>query len=289
MQPKIKQFFMFLAIGAFIGLSMYLFVVPFAYLVKFKSELPPLSIYSFVDQNVTDKEEWQDKLHMTQVLETPDKQDVKLFWEIEYDGEISAVTIKIIFTENQWREKLKILVLNAPLLDSALTRIKEIYKEMKEDMESFGWTIPKNDQLNGSDCLCVDLESTFREKPRLMNEHVDRLAYYAQNVANRSPRLYIRSINFLDQFFAYSFCFPVDHRVHQKEIPDGYFYKKQPNIGTNSIDFYGNFAATQRFWANLYDSLKLNQKEIKYPVVEEFLDSPFSGKDDKEWHSKLYF
>jgi hypothetical protein len=24
-------------------------------------------------------------------------------------------------------------------------------------------------------------------------------------------------------------------------------------------------------------------------VVEEFLDSPFSGIDDKEWKSKLYF
>ena len=289
MQLKMKRLFMFLGIGAFIGLSIYLFVIPYAYVVKFKSELSPLSIYSFVYQNVTDKEEWQDQLHMTQVLKTPDKQDVKLFWEIEYDGEISEITIKIIFTKNQWQEKLKILVLNASLFDATLTRIKEIYREMNDDIESFGWTTPKNDQLNGSDCLCVDLESTWREKPRLMNEHVDRLAYYAQNVTNRSPRLYIRSINFLDQFFAYSFCFPVDHRLNQNEIPDGYFYKKQPNIGVNSIDFYGNFAATQRFWANLYDSLKLNHKEIKYPVVEEFLDSPFSGKDDKEWHSKLYF
>lgn len=289
MNLNIKQSFIFLGIGSLVGLSIYLFFLPYAYLVKFKSEHSPLSIYSFVHQNVIETEELQDKLHMTQVIETENEQDINLFWEIKYDGEISEIKIKIIFTENQWIEKLKILVLNADLFDSTLTRIKGIYKELNEDIESFDWATPKNGQLNGSDCLCVDLKSTFKEKPRMMNEHVDHLAYYAQNVNNRSPRLYISSINFLEQSFSYSFCFPVSHPLKQKELPEDYFYKKQPSIGANSVDFYGNFASTYRYWAHLYDSLKLDDKEIKYPIVEEFLDSPFSGKDDKEWHSKLYF
>ena len=218
MNLNIKQSFIFLGLGALVGLSIYLFFLPYAYLVKFKSEHSPLSIYSFVQQNVIETEEWQDKLHMTQVIETENEQDINLFWEIEYDGEISEIKIKIIFTENQWIEKLKILVLNADLFDSTLTRIKDIYKELNEDIESFDWATPKNGQLNGSDCLCVDLKSTFKEKPRMMNEHVDHLAYYAQNVQQSISTLIYQLNQLLRTILFIFFLFPSKSSIKTKGI-----------------------------------------------------------------------
>ena len=284
-----KKIIFLLGSVVLLGLFIYLFYFPYAYQLKFKSELSPYSIYSFIHENTNDIKEETDMFRMTQILKNEKNQDVKLKWEIEYNGEISQIRIKVNFTKEQWKEKLKLLTFGSTLLDITIERIKEMYTRMSADLNSYRWTMPKSDQLSSSDCLCVFLESKIRDKPRLMNQHVDQLAYYAQNIIPQAPRLYIKSINFLEQSFSYEFCFPLADGEKRNTLPTEYYIKNQPSIGENSSRFYGNFAATPRFWANLYDSLKIEQKEIKYPIAEVFLDSPFSGKEDKEWQSILYF
>lgn len=284
-----KKIIFLLGSVVLLGLFIYLFYFPYAYQLKFKSELSPYSIYSFIHENTNDIKEETDMFRMTQILKNEKNQDVKLKWEIEYNGEISQIRIKVNFTKEQWKEKLKLLTFGSALSDITIERIKEMNTRMSADLNSYRWTMPKSDQLSSSDCLCVFLESKIRDKPRLMNQHVDQLAYYAQNIVPQAPRLYIKSINFLEQSFSYEFCFPLTDGEKRNTLPTEYYIKTQPSIGRNSSRFYGNFAATPRFWANLYDSLKIEQKEIKYPIAEVFLDSPFSGKEDKEWQSILYF
>ena len=274
-------------IGAgFIG---YLFFAPYAYVVRFTSSHSPYSIYSFVYENTSKSTETTNGLKLRQTLEFENKQDVYLHWDIHYDGNISDVTIKVNFTESTIIEKLRILTFRSTLLHPILKRIKGIHGKMLEDRKSFQWTKPKTDQLFECECLCVGLASKIRKKPQLMNQHVDALAHYAQNNTNNSPRLYINDIDFAEQSFSYEFCFPISENGVIHPIPDDYYIKKQAEVSLNSIDFYGNFAATPRFWAKLYDSLKTEEKTIKFPIIEVFLDSPFSGKSDKDWHSKIYF
>ncbi|MGB2223124.1 MAG: hypothetical protein ACPH3F_01785 [Flavobacteriaceae bacterium] len=289
MKSKIKRLFIFLGIAVLTCFSFYMFYLPHAYLIKFKSELTPFSIYGFIHQSMIDEKEEAGTLFITQLLKNENEEYANLLWEIDYDGEISYVRIKVIFTNEQWKEKLKILTFRSNLFDAAFEKIKLMHKEMNDNLKSFRWSSPKHEQISESDCLCVNLESAINEKPRLMNQHVDRLAFFAKNVENKFPRLYINSINFADQRFSYEFCFPINDKEELGTISEEYYVKHQPNIGTKAIDFYGNFAETPQFWAKLYDSLKHENKQIKYPIVEEFIDSPFSGKNDTEWLSKIYF
>jgi hypothetical protein len=39
----------------------------------------------------------------------------------------------------------------------------------------------------------------------------------------------------------------------------------------------------------MFREFDLNEKNLKYPLVEVFYDSPFSGGDDKKWKSQTYF
>jgi effector-binding domain-containing protein len=289
MKSKIKRLFIFLGIAVLICFSFYMFYLPHAYLIKFKSELSPFSIYGFINESAIDKKEEGGILFITQLLKNESEEYANLFWEIDYDGDISNVRIKVIFTKEQWKEKIKILTFRSSLLDATFEKIKLIYKEMNDNLNSFRWSSPKDEQISESDCLCVNLESAINEKPRLMNQHVDRLAYYAKTIKNKSPRLYINAINFAEQRFSYEFCFPIDDKDKLGSISEEYYVKHQPNIETKAINFYGNFARTPQFWAKLYDSLRHENKQIRYPIVEEFIDSPFSGKNDTEWLSKIYF
>jgi len=38
----------------------------------------------------------------------------------------------------------------------------------------------------------------------------------------------------------------------------------------------------------MFREFDLNEKNLKYPLIEVFYDSPFSGGDDKKWKSQTY-
>jgi len=52
---------------------------------------------------------------------------------------------------------------------------------------------------------------------------------------------------------------------------------------------FGNYSQTFRGWFKVLERTAFLNKEIQYPIVEEFKDSPFSGTPDTEWESILYF
>ena len=283
---RIKSIIFIISFSIGLAIFIYLFFIPYAYIINFKTSQSPLSVYSFVHENTLDIYEKEKGIDFTQILKN---EDTQLHWKVESNDKGSNVRIKIVFKKSNLKEKIRILTFRSSLLEKIVKRIKKIYKSMSDDFKSFSWTTPLNDKLPEIDCLCIQIDSKIREKPKLMNQNVDLLAYHAQNQSKLPPKLFINDIDFINQKFSYEFCFPIGKGGVYKPIPEEFYIKKQIVSTSHSIDFYGNFAATQRFWAKLYDSLKLENGKINYPVVEEFLDSPFSGKNDKEWKSKLYF
>lgn len=283
----------YIGIGIFflasVALIVYIFLIPYAYVIKLKTEHAPYAVYGFIQENATDIEDNNGVLYVTEVLENEHGSGVKLLWEISSTGNGSAIKIKVRFTENRQKEKLKILTLSSRRLKNIIERVKQIQRKMHEEVNMQRWVMNEDDRLPPAKCLCVALDSKITKKPMLMNEHVDNLAFYVQNVKNNPPRLYINSIDFLNQSFQYEFCYPLLNNNLNAPFPDPYYIKNQPEIGTNSLDFYGNFAATFRAWAKLHDSLQLEEKQIDYPIAELFLDSPFSVKKETEWHSKIFF
>ena len=282
----IKSIISIICFSIGLAILIYLFFMPYAYIVNFKTSQSPIYVYSFVHENTLDIYEKEKVIYFTQILKN---EDAQLHWRVKSSNKGSDVRIKIVFNKSNLKEKIRILTFRSSSLKKIVKRIKKIYKSMSDDFKSFSWTTPLNDKLPEIDCLCIQLDSKIREKPKFMNQNVDLLAYHAQNQSKLPPKLYINDIDFINQMFSYEFCFPIGKSGVFKPIPEEFYVKKQIVSTSHSIDFYGNFAATQRFWAKLYDSLRLENDKIGYPVVEEFLDSPFSGKDDKEWKSKLYF
>lgn len=283
---RIKSIISIICFSVGLAIFIYLFFMPYAYVVNFKTSQSPISVYSFVHENSLDICENEKGIYFTQILKN---EDTQLHWRVESGNKGSDVQIKIVFNESNLKEKIRILTFRSSLLEKILKRIKKMYKSMSDDFKSFSWTTPLKNKLSEINCLCIQLDSKIREKPKLMNQNVDLLAYHSQNKLKLPPKLYINDIDFINQKFSYEFCFPIGKSGVYKPLPEEFYIKKQIVSTSHSIDFYGNFAATQRFWAKLYDSLRLENDKISYPVVEEFLDSPFSGIDDKEWKSKLYF
>ena len=92
-------------------------------------------------------------------------------------------------------------------MDAAFEKIKLMHKEMNDNLKSFRWSSPKHEQISESDCLCVNLESAINEKPRLMNQHVDRLAFCKMSKTNF--HVYILTPSTLQIKVFLRFCFPI--------------------------------------------------------------------------------
>ncbi len=287
---RFKDFYKVVFVLALAGLFIYLFFIPYAYVIRLKSDYAPFAVYSFISDHSTQIEEKDGILLVSHVLQNVnDEIPVNLLWKIKSDGDYSNIKINVSFSKNQYLEKLKVLLFRSSLLKNTIERIKAIQKNMQKELSFQHWSFVENDYLPASTCLCTSLSSKMRDKPKLMNAHVDELAFYSQNIANKPPRLYINEIDFLNQSFVYEFCFPLNESGVRQPLPEAYYVKKQPRLGSSSVNYYGNYAATPRAWSNIYDSLRLENKQINFPIAEVFIDSPFSGKEDKDWLCKIYF
>ena len=178
---RIKSIISIICFSVGLAIFIYLFFMPYAYVVNFKTSQSPISVYSFVHENTLDIYENEKGIYFTQILKN---EDTQLHWRVESGNKGSDVQIKIVFNESNLKEKIRILTFKSSLLEKILKRIKKIYKSMSDDFKSYSWTTPLNDKLPEIDCLCIQLDSKIREKPKLMNQNVDLLAYHAQNQSN---------------------------------------------------------------------------------------------------------
>lgn len=66
------------------------------------------------------------------------------------------------------------------------------------------------------------------------------------------------------------------------------FVKEQPAIKGYAQAFFGNFSQSHPRWFKTIQKLEILEKQIQFPAVEVFYDSPFSFSPENEWKSILY-
>lgn len=268
----------------------YLLIWPYAYKLTFNIDQPSLSVFAFLSENLEDVNITKEEVNFRQKFSNADFPNIVFHWKIiRLKNNRSKVEIKLNFTEHRFQERSKILFRKSTSVDLLLNHVKEIYKLLDQKSKKYSWDSPKDGTLAQSICICVNIDSKISDKANKMNEYVDELAFYARDIIKSYPRNYIQKIDLKKQTINFDFCFPLKEKMEPKGLPEHLFIESKPKINGKSIDFYGNYSLTHEGWFNLIDLFSKKYSIAETSIIEIFYDSPFSLKDEKKWHSRLFF
>jgi len=271
----------------FFSFLIFVWFLKFNYKIRFKTHHAPLSVYFFLD-NTNSKMKYTDGIVS---LETDPLESSKISfqWEITPTENGSYVETSLILLQNSFYEKIKILSKKSELFDESLLYIESFRDNLVKDYQSFRWNKPVIDSLDSALCLCINISSKISEKANQMNKNIDALAEQLFNQNKNPPRLYIHELDIYNQTLNFDFCFPISNTTKPLKVESPYFIKTFEKIEGNSIRFFGNYGGTYRGWFSMLANIENLNKNLSYPFVEVFFDSPFSGSSDKEWMSKTYY
>ena len=77
---RIKSIIFITCFSIGLAIFIYLFFVPYTYIVNFKTSQSPISVYSFVHENTLDIYEKEKVIYFTQILKN---EDTQLHWRVE--------------------------------------------------------------------------------------------------------------------------------------------------------------------------------------------------------------
>lgn len=269
----------------------YFTLLPFDYKITFKSTNAPWLFYHIIQlnqQEVTLIKQGENEL----AFESKPKEDsnYRLVWNMQsLENEETSVEVEVHFTQNRISEKMKILLGQSHAVNQTLDELKKLTDGLVTESSQYRWDTLQEDQIGSASCLCKSIESKISEKANQMNKNIDGIARYLPIGKKDPPRLYINDMDLEEQTIQFDFCFPLPKKYELPELKDEtLFVTEQPAIKGYAQAFFGNFSQSHRGWFKAIQKLEIVEKQIQFPAVEVFYDSPFSFSPENKWKSILY-
>ena len=145
--------------------------------------------------------------------------------------------------------------------------------------------------IKSSSCLCSRFEGQIDQKASIMNSNIDQLSLFLQNEKKTSPLLIVHNLVLETNQIEFSLCFRVFPEFILSETGPNIYVKDFDFTSLNRVsEFFGNYSLSHYNMFRILDFFDKNIiQENDILFVEEFLDNPFNGGDDKSWKSKVYF
>lgn len=280
-----------------VGLLIFIMTLPFVYIffwpydfkISLDTSQSPLSFFSLFSDNVDNIIFTNDQITFDQRFCSTRLSGILLNWKITgMKNQKAKVEVTVEFLENRIQERFNILFQKSESIDLIVELVKKTQKFFLDESIKYRWGKAKSGKLVQSTCICVNIESSISDKANQMNQYVDELAYYVEDIVRSYPRNYIKHIDFKEQRIKFDFCFPLKNKNLKNPIPDYFFVSTKSEIKGKYINFYGNYSLTHLGWFYLIDRFANMGEEENILITEVFYDSPFSLEDDKNWNSKLF-
>lgn len=288
MKP-LKLILLFFLSLVLLGVTVYLFVVPFSYKINFKTKNAPWFLYHSLkrENHIKLLNDKQDEFRFT-FIDNDNK--TRLEWKLSVNKDQKThVTVYVFLQENPWVEKINVILGRSIQVKNTIEKVKNFYRDMLLKDTKYRWEEPQQGSFPESTCLCQKINTKISEKANQMNRNIDALSFYLPKTEKSPPLLYINRLDLKQQTIEFDLCFKVPDDYVFLQQDKTLFVDKKQLINGQKQSFYGNYNESHRSWFNLIARLSKEKQTLRFPLVEVFHDSPFSETNDVNWHSELYF
>ena len=270
-----------------IGLIILLFllivaIIPFSFQYSFKTQQNPYSVLTEME-GVLNISEQKGVLHFKQ---TPlNLSHVEIAWELKPLENGTSIQSQFIYTKNKFLNNLKFWFGINDDFKTFKTLNLEVRKKLNNLSTLFSLGNIAEDTYQIKSCICKSFTSKVKEKANLMNKHIDILAKYLPANKKSAPFVRIKSLDFINDVLMFDFCFKIPDNYTPSIIENDIFVSHFNENFSKSKGFIGNYSYTYHNWATFFS----NKTNVVFPMVETYLNNPFSGSDDKKWVSKIFY
>lgn len=264
-----------------------LFFLPYTNKISFKIDIDPISVlYLMGKENYLKELDDKEVVFSEYSLDSQGK-------SFEYSTRVKDIgngQSYLSFTLDYGNDRLQRRINNWLGINRDFTdfkfKIRETRSSISTELSKFDLGPIELDSIESSKCICKRFVSNIDQKASLMNLNIDRLASNLGSGPKIPPILVIDSLNFVADRLDFSLCFPFKGEITK----DTEFITRELDLDklNYSAEFTGNYSLSHYNWARLYYKL-FESGKLKYPLIETYLDNPFSLSNDRNWRSIVLF
>lgn len=278
-----------------VALLYYLFIRPFEFEVRFKTNTSPGDLIETIRI-------WNRSLDSSKIVEVDsfsvvsqsivreNRRYVYRWLFTPLNDSVTKVNVQI--TEPGRSKVNKLLI---PFSDQAIERdaidiTNEFYTVLKEHLIITRVKLIGEVELDSSFCACTYLETFQIEKANgMMNDYPLLTSFVAKfNLKiDGPPSVRIREWNHNAGHLKFDFCFPI---VPSDSLPlaDEIIYKKFEKVKALKAEYYGNYITSDRAWYELLQYAKRKGYIANGLPIEYFHNNPTLGVNEREWKADVY-
>lgn len=277
------------------GLTWYLFLKPYDYLVAIKANTFPAAVGQSIQtwgKNMQ-SDATIDKTSMDQLTHNFKFNDSihRYQWKITpLTDSTSKVKVYVTDSKNSFFNKLTIPFSKTDFEKRTEKTLVDFTYKLKEYIDHFKVTIIGEGVLNATYCACVQLKGKQSEKAFGMMQNYAMLSnFMVENHVqlNGNPFVEITKWDKAKERISYNFCYPI---IKSDSLPQNNTIKYTYFNGGKALKaiYNGNYMTSHLAWYQLMDYAKKNNKKIEELPIEIFYNNPNVGGDELNWKAEIY-
>ncbi|ELR71500.1 hypothetical protein C900_02563 [Fulvivirga imtechensis AK7] len=278
-----------------LALGLYIFIIPYQFVIKFKAKTTPGDIIQtirlwdrkYMNYTVV-KIDSVNKLYQRIKL---DKSDYFFTWRFELDSDsITHVRVEVSEPSNSIKNKLLVPFTKTKMEEDSEILVKEFYDVLNSHLEITKVTIEGENENINSFCACRNLKTAQIDKAQGMMKDYDVLTSFVSEfdlTLDGPPIVRVEKWNHEKGTLEFDFCFPIvqtDSLPKVKEID----YKLIKKTKALKAIYYGNYITSDRAWYALVNFANRNNYKVDGLPIEYFHSNPTLGANQQDWKAEVY-
>jgi hypothetical protein len=278
-----------------LGLTIYFWIVPFEFKVKFRANTTPGDIIATIRI-------WTRSLKDSEVIEVDSLSSLRqrIAWQdrvYNFKWKFDAVNDSLTDVEIQVSEpghaflnKILVPVSTPTIEEDASKAARTFYEIMRSHIGKTGVRIIGETETPATYCVCSTLETAQTSKANGMMKDFPLLTSFVADHGLKSNGLPLVKILKWDHsrgLLKFDFCFPI---VRSDSLPlvSELHYREFPKTKALHAEYRGNYITSDRAWYELLTfANSQGYKSVGLPV-EYFHDNPNLGLRESEWKADVY-
>lgn len=296
---KIKFLIAIIFLGS---LTWYLFIKPNDYIVQFKLQTSPGTLYSSVKEwNFTSNKKGlltykiNEQIPYTSIRQNLkiDSLNLNLIWEFKsINDSVTKVVVGITEKENSFYNRISVPFFNTKFKKSTTNAIKGFKEGIQSQLQyKFKVTFVGVDTIPEIPYAYVELKNIkMRNKAQqMMQNNATLLLFINQHKLKGGihPFLLVNKWDLKKETVDFRFCFPIKIKDSMPTHKDFKFDILKPRKALKAI-YNGNYITSDRAWFTLHEYAKRHNITIDNKPLEIFYNNPFNGGNELEWKAEVF-
>ena len=296
---KIKFLIIFILLGS---LTWYLLFKPNDYIVRFKTETSPGTLFSGVEEwNLLNQEldsfsyKITNKKAFTLINETLNTDGISLDIDWNFKSINDSVTHVIVGITEKGKSiynRLTIPFLDTQFEKIAINTVKDFKKEIESQLEKeFKVKYIGIDTIPEIAYAYVELKNIeMRKKAEQMMKYNATLLQFINShnlKGGKHPFLLVNKWDLNKNMIDFRFCFPIKQNDSMPIHKDFKFDVLKPRKALKAI-YNGNYITSDRGWFALHEYAKRHNIPIENKPLEIFYNNPHYGGDELQWKAEVF-